>query len=91
MIEICGVLVHARPERVNDVRQVLGSMPGVEVYAATDEGRMVITLENTDENSRLSEGLAEVNRIDGVLGAALVYEHSEQEDDPTAKLAETIQ
>lgn len=91
MIEICGVLVHSRPERVNDVRSVLGTMPGVEVHAATEEGRLVITLENSDENSRLSDGLAEVSRIDGVLGTALVYEHSEQEDEPTASKAETIQ
>jgi len=60
MIEVCGVLVHARPERVGDVRGVLASMPGVEVHGVTDEGRMVITLENTDADSRLSEGLADL-------------------------------
>ena len=88
MIEVCGVLVHARPERVADVQQVLETMDGVEVYTVTDQGRMVITLENTDENSRLSQGLAEVNRIDGVLAASLVYEHSEAE---STDLPETVQ
>jgi len=79
MIEVCGVLVHARPERLGDVQNVLNTMPGVEVHTVTDEGRIVVTIENTDENSRLSEDLAEVNRIDGVLAASLVYEHSEQD------------
>ena len=92
MIEVCGVLVHARPERVGDVRGVLAGMPGVEVHGVTDEGRMVITLENTDADSRLSEGLAEVNRIEGVLAASLVYEHSEQETEAEqTEQPETVQ
>ena len=93
MIEVCGVLVHARPERVADVQKVLETMDGVEVHTVTDQGRLVITLENTDENSRLAEGLAEVNRIDGVLAASLVYEHSEAEqtDSEQTEQPETVQ
>ena len=83
MIEICGMLIHTRPEHSNAVAVTLAKMPGAEVHEITDNGRIVITIEQLPDAPRLSESLAAVHNVDGVLAASLVYEHSEPDpDDP---------
>ena len=81
MIEICGVLIHARPEHSDTVATTLAQMPGVEVHEITDNGRIVITIEQLPDAPRLSESLSAVHNVDGVLTASLVYEHSEPDPD----------
>ena len=43
---ICGVLVHVKPERRYEVRATLAAISGVEVHTLTDDGRMVVTVED---------------------------------------------
>ena len=45
-MNISGVLVHTRPEQTNVVKNELDNLFGVEVHAATEDGRLVVTIEN---------------------------------------------
>jgi nitrate reductase NapD len=55
-------------------------MPGVEVHAATSDGRMIVTTEDWDETTAADKVFA-IDRLDGVLSAALVYHFFEPETD----------
>ncbi len=80
-IGVCGVLVHTQPADLAPVRAALEEMPGVEVHAATDEGRMVVTIENLGE-TRVGDTVMSLHNIKGVISASVIYEHSEKDDEP---------
>ncbi|MGD9671733.1 MAG: chaperone NapD [Hyphomicrobiaceae bacterium] len=82
-MNICGVLVHAMPSRIEEVSQALAFLDGVEVHQVAEGGRIVVTLEDTPTSSAVDQ-LASVHRIEGVVAAALVYHHFE----PASKSAE---
>lgn len=71
-MNICGVLVHAMPSRIEDVRAALMSLEGVEVHQVAQGGRVVVTLEDTPSSMAVDQ-LASIHRIEGVVAAALVY------------------
>jgi nitrate reductase NapD len=73
---LCGVLVQTRPERVEDLTRALRGLPGVEVHHGAADGRLVVSVEDTDE-SFAGDTLSRIHRIDGVICAALVYHHCE--------------
>jgi nitrate reductase NapD len=75
---ICGVVVRSHHQRTNAIRQVLLQMPGVEIHAS-DGGRTVLTVEDEDYR-RLGDTLTQIQLVDGVLSASLVYQYSDQHD-----------
>jgi nitrate reductase NapD len=75
---ICGVVVRSHHERAGDIRQALLQMPGVEIHAS-DGGRTVLTVEDEDSR-RLGDTLTQIQLVDGVLSASLVYQYSDQQD-----------
>ena len=78
---ICGVLVHTRPGGIEDVRGRLAGLPGVEVHAATDEGRLVVTVEDTPERLAI-DTITDIFQTEGVINASLVYQYTDDEDLP---------
>ncbi len=75
-MNICGVLVHAMPSRLDDVRKSLSDLDGVEVHQVAEGGRIIVTLEDTPKSSAIDQ-LASIHRIQGVVAAALVYHQFE--------------
>ncbi|MCB1515449.1 MAG: chaperone NapD [Hyphomicrobiaceae bacterium] len=73
---ICGVLVHALPDRLAHVRAQLAEIAGVEVHEVADGARLVVTLEDQPENPAIDQ-LSAIHRVEGVVAAALVYHHFE--------------
>ncbi len=73
---VCGILVHAMPERFDSVLAALGAIAGVEVHHTAEGGRIVVTAEDTPESLALDQ-LSAIHRIPGVVAAALVYHHFE--------------
>lgn len=71
---VCGVLVHVRPGDAGSVRARLEAMPGVEVHAVTEDGRMVVTVEDA-AGQWASATISQFNDVEGVLSVALVYHH----------------
>jgi nitrate reductase NapD len=78
---VCGILVHTRPGTVEDVRGRLAALPGVEVHAATDEGRLVVTVEDTPDRLAI-ETITDILQTEGVINASLVYQYTDDEDLP---------
>lgn len=78
---VCGVLVHTRPGNVEAVRGRLAALPGVEVHAATDEGRVVVTVEDTPERLAI-DTITDIFQTEGVINASLVYQYTDDEDLP---------
>lgn len=79
-INICGVLVHAIPNQVSRVEKKLLQLEGVEVHTITDDGRLVITIDHPDR-FHMVDTINQLNAVEGVLSAAMVYQHSEQLDE----------
>lgn len=84
-MNVIGVLVHALPEHTPVVAAALAAMAGVEVHAATDDGRIVVTAE--DVGARFaSDALMDMNHVPGVIGTSLVY-HAHEPDESAAEAA----
>jgi nitrate reductase NapD len=83
-MNVIGVLVHTMPEWEAAVGADLATMLGVEVHAATGDGRLVVTA--TDEaDVRASDTLMAMNQVPHVIGTSLVYHAFEPEtDEPEA-------
>lgn len=75
-MNICGCLVHTRPENANAASQEMRATDGVEVHAQSEDGRFVVVVEDTD--TRLaSETIMALHQIPGVISLTLTYHHFE--------------
>jgi nitrate reductase NapD len=72
-VHITSLVVHAMPERMQDVEDVIVMMPGACVHGRSPNGKLVVTLEAGSTDEMLSR-ITLVQRLDGVLSAALVYQ-----------------
>jgi periplasmic nitrate reductase NapD len=79
-MNISGVLVHAKLEQVDKVKEQLVEIPGVEVHATTDNGRLVVTIEH-ENDTMIGETVVNLHNIEGVLTAAMVYQYGDDEDE----------
>ncbi len=80
-LNVCGVLIHAHPDRIDTVEAGAREIPGVETHGRGEGGRVIVTIEDTDD-MRASEALAQLHNVPGVIAAALVYH--EFDPGPTA-------
>lgn len=77
-MNISGVIVHARPEQLAAVQRRLADIAGVEVHAATADGRLIVTVE--EESDRiLADTVLRLNDVPGVLAASMVYHQYDEE------------
>lgn len=78
-LHIASLVVHSTPRRLDSVASTVAALPGAVVHAATANGKLVVTLEAPDAIA-MSERVADIQRIDGVLSAALVYQCADSLD-----------
>ncbi len=78
-MNICGVLVHALPEKGEAVAAAIAGLDGAELHDTVPDGRMIVTVEDTGDTSAGDTVLA-LHRLPGVLSAALVYHHFETDE-----------
>ena len=76
---IAGVVVYARIESLPRVMHALAALPGAQVHASSDQGKIVLTLEG-DRSTHVAEQLHAVQSIPDVMSTALVYQHHEHAD-----------
>lgn len=76
VINICGVLVHAMPGQASQVREKLLQYEGVEVHKVTEDGRLIVTIDHSDRH-HMMDTINQLNNVEGVLSAAMVYQHHE--------------
>ena len=75
-MNISGGVVRTRPERIPNVTSHLTTLPGVEIHAVSEDGRMVVTIEN--DTAAMIETMNSFHDIEGVLSASLIYHHFDQ-------------
>ena len=75
-MNICGCLVHATADKAGAVRSSAVAMEGVEVHAASDDGRLVMVVEDTDA-ATASERIMAIHQLPGVISVTLTYHHFE--------------
>lgn len=80
-VNICGVLIQARPEKCETVGAALAAFDGLEVHHRENDGRIVVTIEDT-ENNYASKTLTDIHKIEGVIAASLVYHQYDTEPLP---------
>lgn len=77
-MNICSLLVMVDPARMDEVRADLLRLPGIEIHAQADGGRLVITLEEGD-GADPAESLRVIHEVHGVLNAMLIYHYGGDE------------
>lgn len=86
-MSIAGVLIHAYPGSTNAVRSALEGLNGVEIHRETDDGRYIVTVEDT-ETTRLDDTILALQQLSGVASVALAYHSFEPEEaNSSAELA----
>lgn len=83
-MNICGCLVHALPARQAAIRAVLEETDGVEVHAESDDGRLVVVVEDTARRLA-SETIMDMHQLPGIVSITLTYHHFEDLSAPRAR------
>ncbi|ABE36273.1 napD family protein [Paraburkholderia xenovorans LB400] len=86
-LHIAGIVVHVQPRRIAGVRQAIGMLPGAEIHAISELGKLVVTLEGGTA-SEVAEQLHAIHALPGVYSAALVYQHHEDIESLNEELAD---
>jgi nitrate reductase NapD len=73
-MNICSCVVHARPDQGPQVAARLAELPGVEVHGGVDQGKLVLTLEDTAEH-HAADTLGLLNDVPGVISTVLIYHY----------------
>ena len=74
-MNLCSVVVHARPEKISQVEHNLNELPGVEVHGGSHkEGKLIVTVEDEGEVSA-ADTMMGFNSVDGVISATLIYHY----------------
>lgn len=77
-MNISSIIVHAKPDAQSSVRGNLEQIPGVEIHAATDDGKFVITIES-ETDGETAGTFDRINTMDGVMSAAMVFHQFESD------------
>ena len=75
-MNICGCLAHVAGDRAAAATRAIRNTEGAEVYAASEDGRLVVVVEDT-EDRLASETIMVLHQIPGVLSLTLNYHHFE--------------
>jgi nitrate reductase NapD len=78
-LHIASLVVYSTPRRAPALAGVLSALPGAIVHAVGDNGKLVVTLE-ADGAVPMVALVQQIQRTDGVLSAALVYQHADTLD-----------
>lgn len=74
---ISSLVVHAKPDRLESVRDAVAELPDTELHACTDRGKIVVVLETGNEQDILQR-IEQIGSIPGVITASMVYHHVEE-------------
>ena len=75
-LHIAGLVVHAAPLRLARVSHAVATIDGAEVHGTSAAGKLVVTLEAATSDEMMGK-IGAIQRTDGVLSAALVYQCSD--------------
>ena len=79
-MNVCSVIVHAKPENCGVVRTQLEAFPGVEVHGGEQEGKLIVTVEDAD-NDTVADTMMAFNKVEGVVSSTLIYHYGGEDLD----------
>ena len=74
-MNISSIIVHTYPQETDAMQLRLADLAGVDVHAAMDDGRIIITVEDTPEEGAPAKMLMDVQNMQGVLSATMIYNY----------------
>ncbi len=77
-VHISSLVVHCRPDVVEEVITRINTFPDAEVPEHSAEGKLVVLLE-TSNQGRIMERISAIENFTGVINAALVYHQIDTE------------
>ena len=78
-VHISSLVVHSTPRRVQSVAEAIARMPGARVHGSSPAGKLVVTLD-ADSADEMHGLVADIQRTEGVLAAAMVYQYADSEE-----------
>ncbi len=78
-VHISSMVVHARPEYLQDVKNKIAHLPGAEIHGESENGKLVVVLESQTQ-TYITDVIEKIADIEHVLSTALVYHQIEQID-----------
>lgn len=75
-MSIASLVLRIYPEMRLAAEAALRAYPGVECHGMSEDGRLVVTVEDAP-GAAMSDTLIAIHRVPQVLAATLAYEHSE--------------
>jgi nitrate reductase NapD len=73
-MNISGITIDASPDKAAALQARLTDLSGVEIHAAEENGKMVVTIEDTPDNVP-ADILMDIQNMQGVLSASLIYNY----------------
>ncbi len=87
-MNISSAILYVAPARIDEVCALLGAMPGVEIHARSDAGKVVVTLEE-DDTGAAADRYAALHGVPGVASVAMVYQYSDDESESDTEEVES--
>lgn len=78
-LHIASLVVHARPARVGALVGQIAAMEQACVHATSPAGKLIVTLE-APSAAQITDHMTQIQRLDGVLAAMLVYQCADSLD-----------
>jgi nitrate reductase NapD len=75
-MSISSLVVHVKGEKADSVRAELGRLNGVEIHGASKDGRLVVTVDQLNDQDA-ADCFVAIKDLDGVLNTSLVYSYFE--------------
>lgn len=79
-MHISSIVVHADPAAVVGLRASIDALPGLQTHAASDDGKLVVTIEVPSEGESMQR-MNTVNALPGVIAVAMVFHQCETDPD----------
>ena len=86
-LHIASLVVHSAPRWLSSVAGAIGAMPGAVVHACSSNGKLVVTLEALSAED-MSRQVSDIQHLNGVLSAALVYQCADSLDAMNEEIAD---
>jgi nitrate reductase NapD len=79
-MNVSSVIVNARVGHSLAVQEALQQQAGIEIHAASPEGKLIVTIETESDRDTIA-AYERIGQTEGVLSAAMVYHQIESEPD----------
>ncbi|NCF09315.1 MAG: glutamate synthase [Gammaproteobacteria bacterium] len=78
-MNLASLVVHTLPSDSEQIAGQLLGLPGVEIHANTDDGRLVVTVDN-DTPQVTADTLQAIHETRGVISAAITFQYSDDSE-----------